>query len=79
MTYLPKKLKGLTQEQHEALLSTSPDEISKLSPETRLSLALQHADIIAQQRAAFWDSLAAAATVALPLLAFFGIEKWRGR
>jgi hypothetical protein len=54
--------------------------LRKLDADRRIELALQHADLEARRKEAFWNAVSSAVTIALPLLAFFGIERWtRGR
>lgn len=76
MSYVPQ----ISPEQAEALYSASPDDLRKLDADRRIELALQHADLEARRKEAFWNAVSSAVTIALPLLAFFGIERWtRGR
>lgn len=79
MTYLPGKITVLDEHQYKALKNIAPEAIDALTPEAKMNILLQHADIRARQREAFWSAVSAAVTVAIPLLAFFGIERWRGR
>lgn len=74
MSYLPKKEIGFTGEQFEALLDIHPDEIRKVPVAERLAIVLQHKDLEVQKREAFWNSLQAFATAAIPLLTFLGIS-----
>ena len=67
---------SLSREQEDALTSVTPGDIKSLDVPTRLSLALQHAELEARKKEAFWNAVQAFATGALPILTFFGLAKF---
>lgn len=71
MSYLA--IGSLSIEQRRALLDVEPAALRKLDAETRVDLLLRHAELEARRREAFWNSLQAFATAALPIAAFLGI------
>jgi hypothetical protein len=75
MAYLRTGLGSLSDEQTRALLDISPEELRKLNLDRRVELALQHAELETAKREAFWNAVQAFAAGALPILAFFGIQR----
>lgn len=67
---------GITEEQEGILLDVSPEEMKALSPNEKLSLALQKRQVEATESAAFWDSVASLLAIAIPVAATFGLTAW---
>lgn len=65
---------GVTRAQQKTLIDIPDEDLRAMEPEQRLNLVLRRQEVKAAESAAFWDAVASAVTVGVPLLAFFGIS-----
>ena len=56
-------------------IELSPEELSQLDPETRLEYLMRFHEVQAQKTSAFWDAVSSGVAVAVPVLAFLGLER----
>ncbi len=71
---------GSLDKEQEKALYVEPSELAKLDSQTRVDLLLRQDDIEARRTEAFWNAVSSAVAIALPVMAFFGIERWtRGK
>lgn len=69
---------GVTQDQQAKLLEVTDEELAALPADVRLNLVLRRQEVKATELNAKWSAIATAITVAVPVLAIFGISM-RGR
>lgn len=70
MSYLPTS--GLTEEQEKALF-VEPEELAKLSADTKVDLLIEHERLRVARTDAFWNALQSATTALIPIAASIGL------
>lgn len=75
---LYETLGALTEAQENALVDIDPAELKALPVESRVELALQHANLEVRRREAFWSAVQGFAIGAIPIMGLFGLQRFLG-